>query len=361
MKSYLLFVGIVLLILVVAISQRLNKTTQTTPSQTVTSGTIKLIKSGTISQFLRTYSYWIYENTKYPCGKQGNHTFIVIQKGATDDVRHLLVRHTGGFAGFYYPNSSGQLSYFPDSSFEGLLYEDTFTSSIAARGLDRLIINTAGWRIMSPSYCSHDFYLGKGQYNSTDGFTRWGYLADTEAIDFTQNQFPTDKIVTYGTSAGSSGAFYQGIVRSNVVGIVMDSFAVDLESLIQACDQGVQPYYSKWPCTCNGQTCVSSIAKRIGFAQNDQPYMKISNKEVHTPMYLVYNTNDYLYNGHVDLQFSNLQTAINKYNPGGKSKVVPVCVNDPALPAQTCNMHSPTLENNQASQGAYNWILALVK
>ncbi len=321
---------------------------------------IYLMKKGTVSSFFRTYYYWIFQDSKYPCGKQGNFQFVVLQKGNALDKRHLLVRFIGGFAGFYYAGSSGQLNYFPDASFQDLLYADNYTKTIAVRGVDRKIVDTNGWRIMSPSYCSHDLYLGTGQYNATDGFNRWGYLASQDAINYTQKIFSTDKMVMYGTSAGASGAFYQGLNFSNVSGIIMDSFAVDLQPLISACQQGLQPYYAKWPCSCAGETCVKTLAQRIGFNFNKVPYMLINDNKVQVPIYLIYDQNDYLYNSQAALEFNNLTGAINKNNPGGKSVVKAVCINNPALPNQTCNMHSPTLENNSASQDVYRWILSLI-
>ena len=360
------FLTLLLLILATLLVLRFSKNifintnrSQTQLSQFNTSNTIKLIKSGTISQLFRTYYYWIFENTKYPCGKEGNHQFVIFQKDSSNDKRNLLVRYVGGFAGFFYPDSTSKLTYFPDSSFENLLRADTYTGSISVRGLDRLIVDTKGWRIMSPSYCSHDLYLGKGQYNQTDGFARWGYNAVEDAINFTQVKFSTNRIIMYGTSAGSSGAFYHGINRKNVAGIVMDSFVVDLESLIKACEEGIQPYNPKWSCTCNNQICVRVLGERVGFTKNDQPYFKINNKEVNVPLFVIFDKNDYLYNGHVNIEFSNTVQAIHTYNPGGKSVVQEVCVNDPKRSDQTCNMHSPTLENNQAAREVYKWILSL--
>jgi hypothetical protein len=320
-------------------------------------GNIFLVKTGVLSRGLTNFNYWIFENPKYPCGKQGNHQFTVVQKGAQLDSRNLLVRFVGGFAGFYYPEN-GKLNYFPDASFENLLSADTFTKSMAIQGLDRKIIETKGWRIMSPSYCSHDLYLGTGQENKDDGFARWGSLAASEAIDFTKQQFPTNKMVTYGTSAGSSGAFYQGI-KHKAAGIIMDSFAVDLQPFITACQNGIQPYYSKWPCTCNGENCVKTLASRIGMTKNDAPYLLINNGQVKTPIYVVYDKNDYLYNSYAELEFANIRKAITSVNPGGKSVISEVCVDNPQLPGQHCNMHSPTLEDNQPTQDIYNWVLSL--
>ncbi|MCL4398086.1 hypothetical protein M1403_03640 [Patescibacteria group bacterium] len=320
------------------------------------SDNISQVTSGTI----RGYSYWVFNQGDFPCGKQGDHQFMVIQKGAARNNRNLLVRFTGGFAGFFYPNGQGNKNYFPDSGLESLLSADSYFKEPSLAGLDRLVVDTSGWRLVAPSYCSHDFYLGTGQYNSEDGFARWGKSADEQALTFVEKNFPTDKIVTYGTSAGAMGAYIEGISHNNVVGIVMDSFAGDLSSVATACEKGIQPYLSSWPCTCNGQTCVRTLASRIGFNLGDEPYRAVSAGQIKVPLYLIWDQNDYIYNSHTDLQFNPLAQAIKKANPGGKSEAVEICVDNPQT-GQKCGMHSPTLADNPATRQVYDWVLSVTK
>ena len=326
------------------------------PSPVPSEDRITQVDSGTV----RGYSYWVFNQADFPCGKQGDHQFMVLQKGTVRDNRNLLVRFTGGFAGFFYPYGQGSKNYFPDQSFVSLLSADSYFKEPSLSGLDRQVADTSGWRIMAPSYCSHDFYLGTGQYNSEDGFARWGKSADEQALNFVQKNFPTNKIVTYGTSAGAMGAYIEGISRDKVAGIIMDSFAGDLSSVAKACESGIQPYLSSWPCTCAGQTCVRTLSSRIGFTLGDEPYRAITAGQVKTPIYLIWDSNDYIYNGHADLQFSSLAQALRKANPGGKSEAVEVCVNNPQT-GQKCGRHSPTLANNPATRQVYDWVLAATK
>ncbi len=321
---------------------------------------IKLIGEGTIEG----YNYWLYENEKYPCGKSGNYEFLVIQKGAKIDKRHLFVRFHGGAAGFYYNDGS---SYWPEPKFaKQMLYADrerlNLLSAVLGDGLTKLIRENRQWRILAPSYCSHDFYIGKGQSNSVDGFSRWGYFASKDALDFTSSEFSTDKIVTTGTSAGASGAFYHGYQRKNVVGIMMDSFAGGFAAMNDACKSNIHPYYQGWPCVCNEKTCVEVLAERIGFNPGtDEPLLLINQGSVNTPIYLIWNKNDAVFNyENAHLQFDNLQMTIERKNPGGKSVAKEVCVDNPATPKRKCTIHSPTMYDLPETQEVYDWVISLV-
>lgn len=330
-------------------------------SHPVSASGITLSGSGTVKDAQgHTFNYWLYTNSAYPCGQQGYHQFLVLQSGATVNLRNLLISHRGGAAGFYYNNRA---SYFPTNAFTVFLTQSDNQTGMFGHALDngvpKLVRNNTAWRVLVPSYCSHDLYYGRGQFNAEDGFARWGYLADAAAIQYTTAHFPTQKIVTYGTSSGASGAFYQGIAQPGVVGIVMDSDAVDTESIVKACQAAIQPYETDWPCTCQGATCAVTLSSRIGFTINDdEPYLKIQRGEVSRPIYLVWDQYDQVWNfSEAHLQFDNLMRAIQQHNPGGKSigSMVCVTVKDP------CAVHSPTLDDTPPATSVYNWILSLTK
>jgi len=308
------------------------------------------------------YNYWLFENTKYPCGKSGNHQFLVLQKGASNDQRHLNVRFKGGAAGFFLNDG---VTYFPSQGLTSILYVDKEVTEMFATALDdglaKLVRARSDWRIMVPSYCSHDFYIGTGQFNQIDNFARWGYPAAKAAIDFTQSKFPTDVIVTSGTSAGASGAFFHGYNRPNVVGIVMDSNADDLLSMRNNCAKGIWPYTKEWACQCDGKICADTLAERIGFKiGTNEPYLMVKKGLVNKPVYLIWNQYDQTWNGqNAHLQFDNLMQALKTYNPGGKSVGKMVCVTNPAT-NKPCFVHSPTKYDTPETTAVFNWMLSLV-
>lgn len=309
------------------------------------------------------YNYWLYENKRYPCGKSGNHEFLVLQKGESVDERNLLAGFHGGFAGFY--KSDG--SYVPDDSYTLFLYaekeREVMFKSALSDGLVKLFRDRDEWRVLVPSYCSHDFFMGKGEYSKIDGFSRWGYLAAKEAIDFTQEQFPTDKMVTYGVSAGTSGAFYHGYQRDNVIGIVMDSNSMDLTAIIANCGEGISTCCKDADiCKCSdlSRGCVEILAERIGFRiGEDEPHLLIKAGKVKKPIYFIWNKNDGFYKKENTKYFMvNLDQAIKEFNPGGKSVAKEVCVT--CSGCEACTVHCPTAYMGEESNNVGNWITSLI-
>lgn len=331
-------------------------------TSTIPDKNIKLIKEGTKDG----YYYWLYENTKYPCGKSGNHEFLVFQKGGSKDKRNLLVRFHGGAAGFF--KSDG--SYVPKEGFKAFLYakkeRGVMFNTALGDGLTKLFREQDDWRVLVPSYCSHDFYIGKGQYSEFDGFSRWGYFAAQEAINFVQEKFLTDKIITYGTSAGASGAFYHGYQRNNVMGIVMDSNSMDLSSMKTNCERGISTCCGKDVDICEcfdlGKSCVEMMAERVGFELGkDEPHLMIERDEINKPIYFIWNTNDRYYKGeNAKYYMENLDKNIKLFNPGGKSVAKQVCVTCPNC-KNPCTVHSPTKQNIDETYEVYHWINSLIE
>jgi hypothetical protein len=218
---------------------------------------------------------------------------------------------------------------------------------------------------MVPSYCSHDLYHGTGEYDPIDGFSRYGFLAAMSAVDYVQQHFNTLKLITYGGSAGAAGSFYIGKDQDNVAGIIMDSQAVDLSAISDACHDGFNVFGGSYPCFCpeGAGTCMEVLAPRIGFTFNqDEPYRYVETG-FNKPIYLVWNERDASIYAH--LQYDNLHNAIVTYNPGSNSIANKVCITDPrSEPGPICNLHVPSAydygETIPLVDEIYAWILSLV-
>ncbi len=344
-------------------SQKVQKVSPTNDEEkSQTNQDIKLIKQDQIDGF----NYWLYENTKYPCGKSGNHEFVILQKGETKDARNLFVRFHGGGFGFY---KSDGTNIAPKSS-TGQLYAETerknLFGSVLEDGLSKLIRNSTAWRIMTPSYCSHDLYLGTGQYSELDGFARWGFSAAESAIDFTESEFPSTKVFTGGTSAGASGAFYHGITRDEVIGIIMDSNSMDLTSVITSCEQNISSCCGTTDiCQCLDQrkSCISILAERIGFKLGeDEPRLMVASGKVNKPIYYIWNENDLNFGGlNAKSFFMPTHEEITRYNPGGQSIAKQVCVSSSKKATNPCSVHSPTKLDAPETSEIFDWIQTLSK
>jgi hypothetical protein len=327
--------------------------------------------SGECLTILPGYYYRIYENPKYPCGSQGNHLFMVLDDEInTDQPKHLFAKFLGGAVGFWYSDGNGQRVYYPNERAVGLLtasysrnmFFRTGLSEEHANGVTKKFRENGGFRILIPSYCSHDLYHGRGEFNAVDGFHRWGYSAAMEAVDYVQQHFNTKQIITYGGSAGAAGAFYVGKDQDHVAAIIMDSQAVDLSAISEACYDGYNVFGNTYPCFCpdGGETCMQVLAPRIGFKfQTDEPYQFVE-KGFDKPIYYVWNERDASLYAH--LQFDNLHHAIEHYKPGGHSVANKVCITDPRTPpGPVCNLHVPSSydfpETVWLVREIYNWSL----
>lgn len=328
--------------------------------------------SGECLTILPGYYYWIYENSQYPCGAQGNHQFLVLDhENDPDTPKDLFVKFPGGAVGFWYYDEYMQRVYYPNPSASGLLTAQYFRnlffrtslSEEYAGGVTKKIRENQNFRIAVPSYCSHDLYLGQGEYNDIDGFNRWGYSAAMSAVDYVQQNFDTLQLITYGGSAGASGAFYIGKDQDSVAGIIMDSQAVDLSAISDACYDGYNVFGNSYPCYCpeGGPTCMEVLAPRISFTfYQDEPYRQIES-DFNTPIYYVWNERDASIYAH--LQFDNLHDALMQINPGGESIANKVCITDPRTPpGPICNLHVPSAfdftDTYFLVRDIYGWVLS---
>ena len=356
-------------------------------------GTITLVEEGWTNDYalpgitvLPGYYYRIYENSQYPCGSEGYHQFMVLDDGPdAGQHKHLFAKFLGGAVGFWYTDDAGQRVYFPQPNAAGFLNATAnrnmmFRTSVSqehANGVTRRIRENPGFRIVVPSYCSHDLYHGVGEYDATDGYGRFGYVAAMEAVDYVRDNFSTNKLIVYGGSAGAAG-FYVGKDQANVAGIVMDSQAVDLSAIRDACYAGNDAFGGTTPCFCpeGGPACMELLAPRIGFnLGSDEPYRFVERGEIDTPIFMIWNWNDASSNAHY--QYDNLHKALRDYNPGGNSVACRVCLpaNNPAVPEScieddnfvplgACNLHVPSGQDfdytRQLVQDVYDWILERV-
>lgn len=360
------------------------------------------------------YYYRLYE-TPYTCGTEGKQRFLVVDTNKdTETPKHLFVKFLGGGMGLWYTDPADAIAngetkeYFSHRNALGLLTEKLNTNWLFRTGLSQEYANgvtkkfreNKDFRMVVVSYCSHDLYYGKGQTHSLDGFERNGYLASMAAIDYVQANFATQKVLTYGGSAGASGSFAVGKDQDNVAGIIMDSFSTDLTAISNACKQGVNVFAnqqgnSSHPCCCpeteadgqppyqveNGwcaapyqQTCAEQFAQRVGFQMGvDEPYHLVDNGRVTTPIFYVWNYHDAGLNAHY--LYDNLQSSIRQTNPGGNSVACRVCLpnNDPTLtspciaddsykPVGACNVHVPSGDDTFAPlvDTITSWALGLL-
>ncbi len=386
-----------------------SPTPTATPPATPPPGQITLVEEGWTDNksisgltILPGYYYRIYENSRYPCGNQGNHQFAVFDKSSeTNTQKHLFAKFLGGGVGFWYNDENNNRVYYPHSNAVGLLnqslnYNWFFRSGMSqefANGVTKRFRDNNGFRMVVLSYCSHDFYHGRGECNDVDGFCRFGYSAAMEAIDFVQQNFNTNKVITYGGSAGAAN-FFVAKDQDNVAGIIMDSMAADLGAISNACLDGVNVFglnQANYPCCCpepeaDGAvpyeppwcpdpyrtTCMEILAQRIGFNFGvDEPYNIIQRGGVSQPIYLVWNNNDA--SRDAGLHYWNLHNTLKSVNPGGNSKACRVCLpnSNPSLnvclddsigqPQGACNLHVPTAYDydytNWLVSDVYNWAL----
>jgi hypothetical protein len=198
-----------------------------------------------------------------------------------------------------------------------------------------------------------------------------------EAVDYVQQSFATKKVIVYGGSAGAAG-FYVGRDQDRVAGIIMDSQAVDMSAISDACYAGHDAFGGAFPCFCpeGGSSCMEALAPRIGFNLGwDEPYHFVERGEVDTPVFLIWNYHDASSNAHY--QYDNLHNALRQYDPGGNSVACRVCLphadpsipdtciaNDDLVPLGACNLHVPSAYDYdftaQLVQDVYQWALARV-
>lgn len=311
------------------------------------------------------YYYRVYEAADYPCGEQGNHEFMVIDSDQDAAApRNLYVKFLGGGVGFQYLDAQGQPAYWPDASGAGVLTAQQNRKMFLRAGLSlehgqgvtERFRQTPGWRMVIVSYCSHDLYHGEGEFTEPETNPRWGYTAAVQAVNFVKDNYVTTGLVTYGGSAGAAGAFYVG-KAVDADAIIMDSQAVDLLAMRDACNAGTNVFGNAYPCSVEGRNAYDILAERIGFAMGiDEPYL---NLEGAPPVYLIWNEFDASRNA--SLQYVNLHEALLAKGPPNVAQKV--CIDNPDIPGR-CNLHVPSgkdlPETDWLVMDVYDWALAQV-
>lgn len=311
-----------------------------------------------------------YRNRAYTCGKpnadgsEAYQTFLVgyPEKLAAATQRPLWVRMHGGGTGAFQPDHGYQPAIFETS------LDEEHATELAQLGLEpglvaRMRNDPAGFRFVFPSMCDHDLYSGVGLPEADDPYSpdalgepraADGLLAAKAAIRFTRDHYATAHIVLHGSSAGSIGAFSVaytlGRAGTRLSGIVMDSFVLD-ERLAEIEVTGCTAYTGLGP----------SIQRKIGPMADPQntPAALVSAGKVFVPMLHIWDRGDPTCCGETtmpgttlgkcDYLHDPLRQAIAAAPPGGIDRAgAPVsinarlCVDDPALPNASCDMHSPT-------------------
>jgi hypothetical protein len=343
--------------------------------------------------------YRIFSHSQYTCGDGGPFEFIVYDTTPdTSQSKDLLAKFPGGGIGFYYYDNSGQRVYHANPNGQAIHTSsyarntffrtavsvgDRFANGLTKRIRDQNLKGAENIRLAVMSLCSHDFYHGRGEYNAIDGFARWGYLANYQALDHIESFYNTGNIVTFGGSSGAAN-FFVAKDHPGVTGIVMESQAGDLAALRDACYSGISVHGASEACFCpdGGPQCHAEYGNRIGFTLDyDEPYLAVQRGEINKPIYLVWNTNDSGANSY--LEYENLHNALQAYNPAGQSVAREVCItrpesvpppdqHDPGNISQhpRCNAHVPMnaeydylidhfddMTSAQLINDVYNWMM----
>jgi hypothetical protein len=228
--------------------------------------------------------------------------------------------------------------------------------------LAKVRADTAGFRTLAVSYCSHDIYGGvntpdPNNPNTTpDGQPRPtnGILATKAAIQYAQSLYPTTKTFLHGGSAGSAGTFgmawsmqQQGIAPA---GVVADASIVNIEAFGAGNAAGI--------CTSgNDPARTSAIAKRVhpDLANIDnEPDKLVSTGRLTVPLLHIWNHGDQntcgappvacplrdgstVTLGYTDCIHEPMRLAIAALGPTSRSMNLPLCVDDD--PVADCSVH----------------------
>lgn len=158
----------------------------------------------------------LYQNEGRRCGRRGQFSFLVIEREANEEAPLWVFLHGGGVgyyddAGYHPPdeesyNDAEDLASL-QREVQHVVGEDWSKDTAMARAISQ------GWRVLVPSLCDHDMYLGIGQdYPGNPGEQVEGLLATEEALRFVEEGSatvparPTSRVVLMGMSAGAVGA-----------------------------------------------------------------------------------------------------------------------------------------------------------
>lgn len=333
------------------------------------------------------YVYEFFINGAYTCAAEGHHTFLITHRKEVpaSQAAPLWIRMHGGVSGAY-DNKGHWGSHFdrgrceskPDPDLKpGEMPKPCFRFGESPDYLaywlqeNGLVAKAklAGFRFLVPSGCDHDFFSGVGtpdpnNPNNPDE-NRGQRLVDglpalRAAIDYTVSRMSTSHTIVHGTSSGSMGAVNLltslGSEDKRLSGAILDSSVIS-PFLPQLADRG---------CLRHGRNEVEAYAGRVGFywQEENMGHRAIADGRIRTPVYDLWSRNDgvcdcpgsaritvldgdgsAITDTGCNIQHGLFDQAIERYNPGGASRVHKVCVNDPRRRRDAsvrCDLHSPS-------------------
>lgn len=393
--------SIFLLLLIISIYylSRLNASPVSANTLILTSDTpnvITQIKSGTLLVQKTTYVWKLYKHTSHTCTKSGFQTFLMAYpKGdKLTEATPLMLRVHGGGAGYYnesgiYQGNAANIIQENESSLLTYLKMLGFTQQIR-----QTIPKT---RFVIFSMCDHDYHSGNGTVADPNNpnppdengnqRTADGFMANAKATLFALSKFPTSKVIVYGTSAGTYGAFnlaswfQQKQISSVPIALIMDSGVSDWN----AWDILIN-YASTSGIYCGPEQ--NSIRQRLGYygrTEASAPTVLttgINEGWWRAPIYLIWSQKDRYGCGQemisytdksgnvvekrgTDILYGAIKNTMETLNPGGNSKPQTICV-DKSAPGD-CAKHVPTqsnqlntLDGSNYNQTILNWIIATI-
>jgi hypothetical protein len=310
------------------------------------------------------WKYDYYRDVRYPCSVSGYQTFVIGTKVGSNPAASapLWTMMHGGGAGYF--NTSGQ----PVPS-TGQKVEEGATALMARLTNNGILAQVradgAGFRTLAVSMCSHDVYGGvlnidpNNPYTTPEGNARLttGMISVKAAIQYATAQYPTTKTFLHGGSAGSAGAYYmgwsmqlQGIAPAGVIG---DASLINQEGMAAGFAAGI--------CTdTDSPERAAAIGARVhpDVANRDNEVDKlVASGRLTVPLLHIWNHGDHntcgappmacpmrdgttVTMGYTDCLHEPLKQAIAAEGPASRSKNLPLCVDDDAIP--DCSVHVVT-------------------
>lgn len=310
------------------------------------------------------WKYDYYRDTTYPCAVSGYQTFVVGTKIGSSNTAPapLWVFMHGGGAGYF--DTSGNPVPGPGQKTEESAA--SLTTYLTNNGLlAKVRADTAGFRTVAVSYCSHDVYAGANNLdpnnpNTIPGGkprTTNGIYSVKAAIQYVQAHYPTTKFFLHGTSAGSAGSF--GVAwalqlgGNAPAGDVADASIINTEALAAADTAGY--------CTDdNDPARLAAIAARVHpdlANPANEPDKLVASGQLTVPIMHIWNHGDSntcgsppiacpmrdgstITLGLTDCIHEPMRRAIAAQGASSKSKNFPVCVDNDGTP--DCSLHVVT-------------------
>jgi hypothetical protein len=310
------------------------------------------------------WKYDYYRNISLPCSVSGYQTFVIGTKVGSSPTaaRPLWTFMHGGGAGYFdangnpYPNANQKVEE-SDASLRNHLTNNGLMAKIRA--------DSAGFRTLAVSYCSHDVYGGmlnndpNNAGKTEDGRPRstTGLMAVKAAIQYTESLYPATKRFLHGGSAGSVGTYgvawsmqQQGIAPA---GVVADATVVNVEGRQAAFNAGI---CSEDNDPARGAAIAARVHPDLANIDNEADKL-IASGRLTVPFLHIWNHGDgntcgslplacpmrdgsTVTMGVTDCLHEPVRQAIAAQGPTSKSKNLPLCVDNDAVP--DCGVHVTT-------------------